>query len=105
MNPENLSEALEPVEEFVSHEAAAAKLEAGKDHAAQAARELKEAALLKAREVKETAVHKADEVRRRVDDRVQTARATCERRTREEPMKCLLFAFGLGFVVGFLARR
>lgn len=87
------------------HEAEAhAKLEAGKDHAAQAARELKEGAMLKAREVKDNAVHKVDDVRRRVETSVQDARSRCERSTREDPMRSLLYAFGAGFVIGFIFR-
>jgi ElaB/YqjD/DUF883 family membrane-anchored ribosome-binding protein len=81
-----------------------AMLEAGKDHAAQAARELKEAAVLKAQEVKENAVHRAEDVRRQVENKVQDMRSLCEARTREDPVRCLLYAFGAGFILGFIYR-
>lgn len=82
-----------------------AKFEAGKDHAAQAARELKEAAMLKAREVKVTAMHKVDDVRRRVEGTVQDVRSRCEARTRSNPTNSLLMAFGAGLLLGFVVRR
>lgn len=105
MSTEDLTKPLEVVSDYITNEEAAAKYEAGKDHAVQAAHELKEAAVLKAQAVKDTAVHRAVEIRRRVDDRVQQARSTCEQRTREEPVKYLLYAFGFGFVFGYLFRR
>lgn len=84
---------------------AKAKFEAGKDHAAQAASELKEAAMLKAREVKDTAMHKVDDVRRRVESSVNDVRSRCEARTRSQPVNSLLLAFGAGFFLGLVLRR
>ena len=106
MNPENLIPSLEEgITGFASSAQATAKFEAGKDHASQAASELKEAAILKAQAVKSSAVLKAEDVRRKVEDRVQDARSRCEQRTRNEPLKCLLYAFGIGFVTGYIFRR
>lgn len=92
--------------------AANVKLESGKEHIGQAARELKEGAMdlkqgamLKAGEVKSAALHQAEHVKRRVESSVRDARGQCERYTREEPMKSLLYAFGIGFVLGLFLRR
>ncbi len=82
-----------------------AKFEASKDHAGQAASELKEAALLKAREVKDTAMHKAEDLRRRVEGTVKDVRSRCEARTRSNPTNSLLLAFGAGLLLGFVVRR
>lgn len=101
-DPENF---VNPIHESATDAEAKAKLEAGKAHAAQAAHEIKEAAMLKAREVKDTTVQRAVDVRRQVEGRVQDARSRCELRTREEPTKCLLIAFGAGFVAGLIFRR
>ena len=89
---------------FVDMEANA-KFEAGKDHAAQAAREMKEAAMLKAREVKNTAMNTMADARRRVESSVNDVRARCERSTREAPLNTLLTVFGAGFLLGFLLRK
>lgn len=84
---------------------AKAMLEAGKAHATQAAQEFKEAAILKARGVKDNTVQRAVDVRRKVENRVLDARGRAELRTREEPVKCLLMAFGAGFILGLIVRR
>lgn len=78
--------------------AAEAKLEDGKEHAAQAVRDLKDAASLKAREMKDVTVQRAHEVKRRVESAVH-------RKTRDQPVGSLLCAFGAGFVLGLILRR
>lgn len=101
MNPFATEELERGVEAGFLDMEAGAKFEAGKDHAAQAAREMKEAAYLKAREVKNTAMNTMSDARRRVDD----VRARCERSTRESPAATLLTVFGAGFLIGFLLRK
>lgn len=93
------------IDEAVSHLAAEVKLETGKDHATQAVRDIKEAALLKVHEVKVSTVQKADDVLRKVESKVNEARSAAERRTRENPLGGLLCAFGTGFVLGLIIRR
>jgi|GEM_PF-2667839 len=106
MSSENFIPSLEEgVIGFAANAEATAKYEAGKDHAAQAASELKEAAILKAQAVKSSTIHKAEDVRRKVENRVQDVRTRCEERTRNEPLKALLYAFGVGFVTGYIFRR
>jgi len=101
-DPESL---VTSVEQSVNEVEAKAKLEAGKSHASQAAHELKEAAVLKAREVRANTTQKAVEVRRKVENSVQDARARCEDKTRENPVRSLLTAFGVGILVGIIIRR
>ena len=102
LNPENLAST---VDQTINHLAAESKLDASKDHAAQAVRDIKDAAVYKAREVKEGAVQKAEEVRRKVESSVKDARLTYERKAREKPLASLLYAFGAGFVLGLIIRR
>lgn len=102
LSPESLASA---VDSTISGLAAESKFEAGKDHAAQAVRDITDAAVLKAREVKGSTVQKALDVRHRVENSVQDARYAAERRTRENPMGSLLCAFGAGFVLGLILRR
>ncbi len=85
--------------------AAEHKFESGRDHANQAAREVKEAALLKAREYKGAAVHRAQDVRHQIEHSVQDARSRAEAKTREDPLKSLAMAFGVGFIAGIIFRR
>ncbi len=101
-NPEDFVNA---IEQAATDAEAKAKLEAGKAHVTQAAQELKEAAVLKAQQMKDNTVQRAVDVRRNVENRVQDARSRCESKTREEPTKCLLMAFGAGFVLGLIFRR
>ncbi len=105
MNTTNPEDFVNDIEQSAADVEARAKLEAGKAHATQAAQELKEAAVLKAREMKDSTVQRAVDVRRNVENRVQDARSRCESRTRAEPTKCLLMAFGAGFVLGLIFRR
>lgn len=105
MNTTDPEDFVNAIDQAVTDAEAKAKLEAGKAHATQAAQELKEAAMIKARGVKDSTVQRAVDVRRNVENRVQDARSRCETRTREEPTKCLLMAFGVGFILGLIVRR
>ena len=105
MNTTDPESFVNDIERAANDADAKVKLKAGKTHATQAAHELKEAAVLKAREMKDTTVQRAVDVRRNVENRVQDARNRCETKTREEPTKCLLMAFGAGFVLGLIFRR
>ena len=84
---------------------AQAKLEAGKTHATQAAQELKDAAVCKARQVKDATLEFVGDARKRVEGSVSDARHACEDKTRENPVKCLLMAFGAGLLLGILVRN
>lgn len=106
-NTDPMASSATPGAAYATSDNAAAdqKFEASKDHAAQAAREVKEAAYLKAREYKGVAVHHAEDVRRRVETSVQDVRSRAEAHTREDPLKSLAMAFGVGFIVGLIFRR
>ena len=71
------------------------QVDAGKDHAAEAARQLKEAAMVKANELKGVAAVKLGEVRK----------VMAERQTRINPSRSLGIAFGAGFILGLIVRR
>lgn len=91
---------------------AAAKLESGKSHAKQAARDIRGAAEAKAQDLKDTAEHKANELRGRAEQayeqalvRARTLQKDGEHYVRENPMRGVLTALGVGFVLGLLFRR
>ena len=81
------------------------QVDAGKDHAAEAARQLKEAAMVKANELKGVAAVKLGEVRKRVGESALDAKAMAERQTRINPSRSLGIAFGAGFILGLIVRR
>lgn len=81
------------------------KFGAGKEHAAQAATEFKDAAVLKAREYKGVATSRAEDYRRKVETSVGDVRNRVEAKTHEDPLKSLAIAFGAGFIAGIIFRR
>lgn len=90
----------------------AGKFETGKAHAKQAAEELRSAAEEKARELRSAAEHKASEYRHKAEqvyddarNRVSSVREDCEVYVRENPMRAVLTAAGVGFVMGLIFRR
>ena len=102
---------------------AASRFETGKAHAKRAADELKAAAAAKAQELRETAAAKAQEFRANAGakanewrdyaqdyygtarDRAKTFQDESEAYIRENPMRAVLTALGVGFVLGVLFRR
>ena len=97
--------------EVVSNEAAS-KLESGKSHAKQAAEDLRSAAEIKAQELRQAAEIKAQELRGRAETAYSDARTRAmsmreegEQYVRENPMKAVLTALGVGFLVGIIFRK
>ena len=91
---------------------AANKFESGKAHAKQAAEDLKAAAEAKATELRSTAEAKAQELRQRAEVVYEQARTRArsfqedgEAYVRENPMRGVLTALGVGFVLGLFFRR
>jgi ElaB/YqjD/DUF883 family membrane-anchored ribosome-binding protein len=113
---------------------AASRFETGKAHAKRAADELKAAASAKAQELKESATAKAQEFRQTASakaqefrqsacakanewrdyaqdyygtarDRAKTFQDDSETYIRENPMRAVVTALGVGFVLGILFRR
>lgn len=93
------------VENSITDLEASAKLAAGKEHASQAAHEIKDAGLLKARELRNATVQKVDDVRRMVKNSVQDVRSSFVDQAREKPAQYLMTAFGAGFLLGMMIRR
>ena len=122
-----------PHPEETSNEAAS-RFEAGKAHAKRAADELKAAASAKAQELRDTATTKAQEFRENATakaqefranagakatewrdyaqdyygtarDRAKTFQDDSEVYIRENPMRAVVTALGVGFVLGMLFRR
>ena len=88
------------------------KFESGKAHARQAAEDLKSAAEAKAAELRAAAEAKAQEFRTRAEQAYEQARARArtfqeegEAFVRENPMRGVMTALGVGFVLGLLFRR
>lgn len=88
------------------------KFESGKAHAAQAASELKAAAEEKAHQLRIAAEQKAADLRSRAEQaygeasaRARTMREEGEQYVRENPMRAVLTALGVGFVIGLIFRR
>ncbi len=104
-------------------DSASSKFTAGKEHARQAAGELRAAATEKLGELRETATHRTQELRSAAEARVSELRgkagtAWVEARTRadglredgeayvrERPLQAVLAAFGVGLFIGLLIRR
>ena len=78
---------------------------AGKEHATQAAEELKQAALLKAQEVRDVTTERANLYRDQVTGKYTDTRSRVEQLAKEDPIKTLAYAAGIGFVAGFLFRK
>ena len=90
----------------------ASKFESGTTHAKQAAEDLKSAAEQKAAELRSAAEGKAQELRSRAEQVYEDARSRArtfqeegEAYVRENPMRGVLTALGVGFVIGLLFRR
>ncbi len=91
---------------------AASKFESGKTHVKRAAQELRSAAESKAQELRSAAEEKAHEMRGRAETAYEQARVRArslqkegEHYVRENPMRGVLTALGVGFVIGLLFRR
>lgn len=78
---------------------------AGKEHATQAAEELKQAALLKAQEVRDLTTERANAYRDQVTHKYTDTRSKVELMAKQDPIKTLAYAAGIGFVAGFLFRK
>jgi ElaB/YqjD/DUF883 family membrane-anchored ribosome-binding protein len=113
----------EPFPPSPSGEAAASSLEASKQHAIQAAEELRAAAGAKAQQIRQAAEDRASQIRDYAEERGQHFRDAAEqsfrdarerasdwreegeRYVRENPAQAVLAALGVGFVLGLLIRR
>ena len=91
---------------------AASKFESGKTHVKQAAEEIRAAAEERAAELREAAEAKAQELRNRAEHAYEDARKRArtlqeegEAYVRENPLRGVLTALGVGFVLGLLFRR
>jgi ElaB/YqjD/DUF883 family membrane-anchored ribosome-binding protein len=94
-----------------SHEANH-KFQSSKTHAAEAARELREAAAAKAHDLRETLTERAGEYRERANQvwsdtsvRARTLQEDGEDYIRENPLQAVGFALAAGFVIGLILRR
>jgi ElaB/YqjD/DUF883 family membrane-anchored ribosome-binding protein len=91
---------------------ASSKFESGKAHALHAAEDLRAAAEAKAQELRQVAESKAHDLRGRAEQaygeartRVRTLREDGEQYVRENPLRAVLTALGIGFVFGLIFRR
>ncbi len=98
-------------EETVTNDQAS-KYESGKAHVKHAAEDLKAAAEAKAQELRDAAQTKAQEFRGKAEqtygqcrERARTFRDDGEQYVRENPMRAVLTALGVGFVLGLMFRR
>jgi ElaB/YqjD/DUF883 family membrane-anchored ribosome-binding protein len=99
-------------DETTTNQDATDKFESGKTHARQAAEELRGAAEAKARELRATAEAKAQEYREKAEHAFEDARARArtlredgEQYVRENPLRTVFTALGVGFVLGLIFRR
>jgi ElaB/YqjD/DUF883 family membrane-anchored ribosome-binding protein len=102
----------EPIPETAASDEAAAKLNDGKNHAAQAVQDLRAAAEAKAAELRATAEGKVNELRGKAEqaysdarNRAQGLRGEGEHWIRENPARAVLTAMGVGFIVGLMFRK
>ena len=77
------------------------KLESSKTHARRAAEDLKSAATSMADDYRDKATHAWDDAK----VRVRTLQEDGEDYVRENPMKAIATALGIGFVLGLIFRR
>jgi ElaB/YqjD/DUF883 family membrane-anchored ribosome-binding protein len=80
---------------------AQSKLESSKTHARRAAEDLKSAATSMAEDYRDKATQAWDEAR----VRVRTLQEDGEEYVRENPMRAVFTALGIGFVLGLIFRR
>ena len=92
--------------------AAQDKFESSKTHARKAAEELKSAAGVMADDLKSAAGAMAEEYRGKAEqawgdarDRARTLQEDGEQYVRENPIKAVFTALGIGFVLGLIFRR
>lgn len=88
------------------------KFQSGKTHAAEAARELREAAAAKAQDLRDTFSERADEYRERANRvwsdttvRARGLQEDGEDYIRENPLQAVGIALAAGFVLGLILRR
>ena len=88
------------------------KFQSSKTHAAEAARELREAAAAKASDLRETLTERAGEYRERANRvwsdttvRARTLQEDGEDYIRENPIQAVGMALAAGFVLGLILRR
>ena len=80
---------------------AASKFESGKTHARQAAEDLRSAAGAKAQEFR----GRAEQVYEQARSRARSWQEEGEQYVRENPLRGVLTALGIGFILGLLIRR
>ena len=92
--------------------AAQGKFESSKTHARKAADELKSAAGVMAEDLKSAATTMAGEYREKAEqvwgdarDRARTLQDDGEQYVRENPVKAVFTALGIGFILGLIFRR
>ena len=88
------------------------KFESSKTHARKAAEDLKSGAGMMAEDLKSTAGAMAEEYRGKAEqvwgdarDRARTLQEDGEQYVRENPIKAVFTALGIGFVLGLIFRR
>jgi len=96
----------------VTNQDAASKFESGKTHAKQAAEDLRAAAEEKASQFRGVAEAKAQEFRGKAEDAYSQARTRArslqeegEAYVRENPVRGVMTALGVGFLLGLVFRR
>ncbi|MBJ7259092.1 MAG: DUF883 domain-containing protein [Chthoniobacterales bacterium] len=97
----------EPTTQEANH-----KFKSGKTHAAEAAREFREAAAAKAQDLRETLTERAGEYRERANQvwsdttvRARSLQDDGEDYVRENPLQAVGIALAAGFVLGLILRR
>jgi ElaB/YqjD/DUF883 family membrane-anchored ribosome-binding protein len=102
----------EPIPETAAASEADAKLNDGKNHAAQAVHDLRAAAEAKAAEFRATAEGKVNELRGKAEQaysdartRAEGLRGESEDWIRENPTRAVLTAMGVGFIIGLMFRK
>lgn len=86
--------------------------ESGKDHLRAVADNFKEVASAKVEDIRQAAEQKADELRTAVQGKAQELKGSAETAwsdirsyVRDNPIKAVLMALGLGFLLGLLLRK